>query len=407
MKDENKTKPQLMDELRELRIKTQEIILEKNTQNMEALGMLAAGIAHEFNNVIGAILGYAELMELFDTSNNAEVKSRIDGILRGAYKARDLVKQIQALGRRSSCQRLPLNMDLIVKESLKFQKHLFPTTIEVEKKLYYTGVPVLADPVQIHQILIHLFNNAVESMGQDGGVLTVTLEEMNNDGKRKLPYADLPRGLYAVLTVTDTGKGIPSEMVETIFDPCFTSGEKDGKAGLGLTIVRGIVEQLDGKIEVNSNPGKGCAVKVILPVVKRDNAILEKKGSDDLPMGRESILWVDDEKDLQELVEKILRRLGYKVTVTSSGREALDLLRIDPEAFDLVITDMMMPNMTGLKLAEKIVNIRPRIPILLFTGDKNIVTPESATIAGVCDMILKPVTIEKLAVGVRRALDEK
>ena len=407
MGDESKTKAQLISELRGLKAKAKEMVIKNNNQHMEAIGIFAAGIAHEFNNVMGAIIGYAEIMEIFDQTNDEEIKSRIKGILRSAYKAKDLVKQIQSLGRRTEEQMAPVHMDLIVKESLKFQNSFFPETIKVEKKLYYKEVAVAAAPLQIHQILIHLFKNAIDAMGADGGVLTVALEELKIDGTAIQDFPNLLPGSYALLTVADTGEGIDGETQKKIFDPYFTTRKKDEKAGLGLTIIDGIVKELNGHIEVDAKPGEGCAVKIIIPVVKNEAFEPDEAGDVDLPMGCETILFVDDERDLVEIGEKILGRLGYKVTVKRSGAQAFDLFQMNPEIFDLVITDMIMPGMTGLDLTEKILNIRPQMPIILCTGYKGVVSPEAARNSGIREIILKPITVEKLAVSVRRVLDEE
>ena len=254
MKNENKTKSQLVSELKDLRAKTNEMCAARNTQDLEALGILTGGIAHEFNNVLGAIIGYAEIMEIFNAPKDEETKSRIKGILRSAYRAKDLVQEMIAISRRRNEETVPVHFDLMVNESLKHLESSLSPSIQTRKKLICSDAVVAADPFRLYQILHHLYATAAESMEASGGILTVALEPLKIHDSQSQGCTELEPGSYVMLTVMDTGAGIPQDNA--------TRKERE------LSIVNGIVKKLNGTVEVNSRPGNGSVFKVTLPMAK-------------------------------------------------------------------------------------------------------------------------------------------
>ncbi len=378
----------------------------RQAQKLEAVGTLAGGIAHDFNNILTAILGYAELARE-DSLPGSLVVRDVDQILVAGKRARDLVKQILAFSRQSEIELIPLQPSIIVKEAMKLLRSSFPSTIRIVEDIDGSAGLVLADPTQIHQVLVNLCTNAYHAMEKQGGVLTITLQ------RRTLNHAELhgnPKALpgeYIQLAVRDTGPGISPEIHERIFDPYFTTKEHGKGTGLGLAIVRGIVMSCGGVITCRSTLGEGSEFCVSLPAHDREEKAPASQATHEATVGRgeEHILFVDDEEILVMMGRKMLQRMGYKVTGLTDSRAALELFRQHPGHFDLMITDQTMPEMTGIELARAILQIRPKMPIILCTGYSNIVSEESALATGISAFAFKPLVKQEIASLIRTVLE--
>lgn len=384
---------------------THEAQLEKQlrrAQKMDALGRLAGGIAHDFNNVLAAIMGNIELSLLLD-GKQADTSHNLQQALVASNRAKELVAQILTFSRQGEQERKPLQLGLIIKETLSFLRASLPTTIEI-KQYVATRELVEADPSQIHQMLVNLCTNAAHSMREEGGILEVTLgisEPADQPLAHPLDLSDGNR--YLKLTVADTGHGMDSSIVERIFEPYFTTKKPGEGTGLGLAMVHGIVTGHGGAVTVRSEPGAGSAFHIFLPGMDRE-IVQEEEVKEDLPTGSERILLVDDEKSLTEVGSRMLEYLGYRISAVTSSLEALDLFRAAPDQFDLIITDHTMPHMTGLQLAEEIVKIRPAIPVVLCTGFSEKVLREPSVNYPIRTVLMKPVILKQLAETVRTAL---
>ena len=380
---------------------TQKQLLQ--AQKMEAIGILAGGIAHDFNNILAPIMGYTEIA-LSDLPAESETREDLKQVLKAAERARDLVAQILAFSRQTIGERKPIELVPIVKEALKLLRAAVPTTIEIRQDIAPDTWVVNADPTQIHQILMNLCTNAAHAMPK-GGVLEVSLANVELDEKLCAEFEDLTPGSYVRLTVRDTGCGMDKKTLEHIFDPFFTTKAPGEGTGMGLSVVHGIVKSYGGDISVHSEPGVGTTVYIYLPVVKA-MAEVRPETAEPVRGGTESILFVDDEVMVVEMGRETLKRLGYRVTTRTSSIEALELFRVKPGEFDLVITDQTMPNMTGDNLAVELLRIRPDIPIILCTGFSHAITPEKASALGIREFVMKPIVGAQLGRVVRRVLDE-
>lgn len=373
----------------------------RQAQKMEAIGTLAGGIAHDFNNILFPILGYSEML-MNDAPDNSDLKRDLSIIFNGTKRARDLVKQILAFSRQREYDLKPIKVHLVVKEALKLIRSSIPATIDIMQNIIDCEL-VMADYTQIHQVAINLLTNAYHAMEKKGGKLKVTLKELD---LRVDDLKGMPPGTYVRLTVSDTGIGMDQSTIDRIFDPYFTT-KKEGKGtGLGLAVVHGIIKSHGGHISVYSEPGKGSEFHVYLPVIKAQQ---ETKQIEIQPIKKsnERILVVDDEKMVVEIQQKMLKRLGYDVTSCTSSVEALKAFQANPDNFDLIITDMTMPNMTGDQLAQKIMEIRTDIPIILCSGFSEKMSNEKAKSLGIKKFLMKPVLIKDLSITIRRALDNK
>jgi PAS domain S-box-containing protein len=408
---------------------------------MEALGTLAGGVAHDFNNILSAIIGYSELA-LLDTAEGSRMNRNLMGVLQASERATDLVKQILTFSRQSEQIRHPIQISSLVKEALKLLRSSIPTTIEIRSHIPGQHAPILAEPTQIHQIVMNLCTNAAHAMEAEGGVLEVTLDERTADelvsvgppaGKPALVTVPDSSGIqhtggihtggihagetpkrgsveasgngYLHLQVKDSGHGIPEEIIDSIFDPYFTTKAVGEGTGMGLSVVLGIVKTCGGEISVRSKRGKGTCFDVYLPQVQAETAA-EADETAFLATGSERILFVDDEPTLVILGKQLLERLGYSVNTFTSSREALAAFREAPRHFDLVMTDMTMPDLTGDRLARAILDIRPEIPIILCTGFSRLINEERARSLGIRSFLMKPLTLPQLAEVVREALDQ-
>ena len=374
-------------------------------QKMEALGTLAGGIAHDFNNILGAIIGYTELIGS-KVKDDPKVTRYIEGVHHAAVRAADLVKQILTFSRGSGKEKISLQISSIVNETLKMLRSSLPTTIEIKKNIESQGV-VLADPTHIHQIIMNLCTNAYHAMRETGGILGVTLKNVEVSGEG-LPGVEISQGGYLLLEVSDTGNGIDEQTKSKIFEPYFTTKEPGEGTGLGLAVVHGIVKSYNGSITLYSEPGRGTTFHVYLPrVLKEEAVVVAEQDKEPLKGGNESIMLVDDEKDIVTITKGALEKFGYKVVPFSNAVQAFQEFQMHSDQFDIVITDMTMPYMTGTELVQNIIEIRPDIPIILCTGYSELINREKAHAMGVAEYLQKPVEMENLLRTIRKVLSAK
>jgi len=376
----------------------------RQSQKLEAIGTLAGGIAHDFNNILMAIIGFTELAQL-SSPEGSDTHATLNEVLRAAQRARSLVKQILTFSRQEQQELKPVLISSIIKETLKFLRSSLPATIAIDSRLDSAHAKVLADPTQIHQTIMNLCTNAGHAMRDSGGNLTVSLAEVRLEEANLAFHPDLAPGPYARLTVSDTGRGIPPETLPRIFEPFFTTKQREEGTGMGLAVVHGIVKSLGGDIKVYSEVGRGTTFLVHLPIIQAEDLPAVEEWREP-PSGHEHILLVDDEEPLTQLICRMLERLEYRVTVRTSPVEALAAFRNNPPGFDLVLTDQTMPHMTGVQLAQEILQLRPDIPIILCSGFSETLSPKQALQLGLRAMLMKPLTIRDLATAVRQALDE-
>jgi PAS domain S-box-containing protein len=375
----------------------------QQAQKMEAIGTLAGGIAHDFNNILSSVIGYTELA-LDNEKRETSQHNNLQEVLLAGNRAKDLVKQILTFSRQVDQKQKPIQVKPIVKEALKMLRASIPSTVEIEQNIQSNAL-VMGDPTQIHQILMNLCTNAAHAMEGNGGLLTVSLFDAELDSDFISNHPDLKPGPYINLTVTDTGHGISPDVMENIFDPFFTTKEKGKGTGLGLSVVHGIVRSHRGDIYAYSEPGKGATFNVYLPVIESRFKPVER-AERPLPRGTERILFIDDEPEITNLGKQTLEPLGYDVVVRNSSIEALELFKEKKDRFDLVITDMTMPHMTGEKLAEKLMQIRPDIPVILCTGFSYMIDEQKALYIGIRAFISKPILKREIAETIRKVLDE-
>jgi len=372
-------------------------------QKMEAIGTLAGGIAHDFNNILSAIIGYTELA-LRDVGKQSGLATHLHSVLNAGDRAKDLVRQILTFSRSSEHELKPIQINDVAQEVLKLIRATLPATIEIQQDLASKAV-VMADSVQVHQVLMNLCTNAGHTMRESGGILTVTLTDEELDPSFIREYPEMKPGPYVKITVADTGHGMTQEIINRIFDPYFTTKAHGEGTGLGLSVVHGIIKSYKGIITVQSKPGKGSAFNILLPVIESKTG-LKKEYERQLPGGNESILLVDDEPALADVGAKMLELLGYKVIAKTSSIDALELFRAQPETFDLIITDMTMPVMTGEALALEAMKIRSDIPVILCTGYSYQISKQKAAQLGIKAFLMKPLILKDIAATVRETLDK-
>lgn len=373
-------------------------------QKMEALGTLAGGIAHDFNNILAAIIGFTELAQ-DHLSEGSEVERYLERVHAAGLRGRELVKQMLTFSRKGEQTKVPLRLSSIVKEGISLLRASIPTTITIRVDVKSESGLILGEPVQIQQVLMNLCTNAAHAMREKGGLIHVELNDFSvspSDGN----HDGIAPGRYMRLVVRDTGCGIPRDMIDKIFDPFFTTKKVGEGTGLGLSVVHGIVKQLNGYITVESEVGKGTTFTVYLPKTTEEPTAETIVGEEALPVGSERILLVDDEEALVEMGGELLAELGYAVLCRTSSKEALALLKEDPTRFDLVITDQTMPEMTGVELAKQILAIRPDMPVILCTGFSHLVNEESVRAAGIRALVMKPLTKKEIANTIREVLNE-
>ena len=374
----------------------------RQVQKMEAIGTLAGGIAHDFNNILSAIIGYTEIA-MHDAPKGSELQMNLQKVLKGGDRAKDLVKQILTFSRQSEIEPKPVKVKAIVTEALKLLRASLPTTIEVRLNLQSNST-VMADPTQIHQIVMNLCANAGQAMHAKGGILDINLKEVKLDSEFAAQHPGIVPGAYINLSVRDTGHGIPAEIQDRIFDPFFTTRGKVEGTGMGLSVVHGIVTSHGGAMTVASEPGTGSVFRVFLPVIE-ERFGLEAEVKKAVPTGTESILFIDDEEPLTDMGKRMLESLGYDVVTTTSSIEALELFKAQADRFDLVITDLTMPHMTGENLAKELMQIRPDVPVILCTGFSARIDEKKAMAMGIRAFIAKPILKHEIAEIIRAVVD--
>lgn len=373
-------------------------------QKMEAIGTLASGIAHDFNNILGAIIGYVD-MALLDITEEGQTRDNLLEVIKAGHRAKDLIGQILAFSRQGDVKREAVQVSSSVKEVLKLMRASLPATIEISQDIKDESGLIMAHPIQIHQVLMNLCTNCAHAMRDSGGVLSVSLAEEKIESESGQFY-NLPPGKYMKLSVSDNGVGMEREVLERIFEPFFTTKEVGEGSGMGLSVVHGIVQSHNGAIDVQSAPGKGTTVVILFPKIDPDQETFSVTTEESLPKGNERILFVDDEESLTRLAKEMLSYLGYDVTVVTNSAQALEMFQMNPDEFDLIITDMIMPNITGVELVKGILYVRPDMPIILCSGYSGTITKEDAKALGVKELVIKPLVMNDLAVLIRQILDD-
>jgi PAS domain S-box-containing protein len=377
----------------------------QQAQKMEAIGTLAGGIAHDFNNILSPIMIHSE-MAMMDLPPDSPIRYSLEQIFKAGERARDMIKQVLAFSRQRQEEKAPIKIGFILKEVVRLLRSSIPTTIDIRHSIETEADTVIADPTQIHQVLLNLCTNASYDMREKGGVLEIELDDLNLDSETVSQFEDLNPGSYLRLTVKDTGHGIDPEVIERIFEPYFTTKGVGEGTGMGLAVVHGIVKSHGGYITAKSELGKGTTFQILFPKYEEDIPKVSEP-TVRFHQGTERILFVDDEKAVVDAIQSMLENLGYKVTGRTSSIEALEAFRNNPQGFDLVITDMTMPNMTGKDLAKELMSIRQDISIILCTGFSDQIDEKIAKKMGISTFVMKPIVMRDMANTIREVLDKK
>ncbi len=372
---------------------------------IQAIGTLAGGIAHDFNNILFPIIGYTE-MTLDEVTPDSHAQTYLHEVLKAAHRAKDLVRQILTFSRQSGQERKPIKVQYIIKEALKLLRASIPTTIEISSDLDPECPAIMGDATQIHQVIMNLCTNAYQAMQQDCGTLEVGLTTLDISYDEIVDKMGMKPGRHIKITVRDTGHGMEPAVMERIFEPYYTTKEPGKGTGLGLSVIHGIVKNHGGDVTVTSKPGDGTTFCVYLPAI---DGVEEEENHlqtfNELLGGNEHVLLVDDETVIIEMEQQMLERLGYRVTARTNSQDALKVFAAAPDQFDLVITDMTMPVMTGDRLARKLLEIRSDIPIILCTGYNEGISEEKALSIGIRKYVMKPLVKNELASAIRAVLD--
>jgi PAS domain S-box-containing protein len=377
----------------------------QQSQKMEAVGTLAGGIAHDFNNILAVILGNAELAADDVPRENPASKS-LKAIHQASIRAKDMVRQLLAFSRKSDEETKLLNMTPIIKESMKMLRTAVPSSVEFKQHISDDPCNILGDAAQINQIMMNLVTNASHAMSEEGGLLDVTLEKIILPEEKPCFDWILSPGPHIRLKVRDTGEGISPRIMARIFDPYYTTKEVGKGTGMGLSVVHGIVKSHGGGILVESTLGEGTVFEVYFPALEK-TIEKEKEPDGEIKGGSERILFVDDEESMVNLNRQRLERLGYQVKSTTKPLEALEWFKAEPDQFDVVITDMTMPRMTGDRLTKEILAIRPEMLVIICTGYSERMSAKEAEALGARKYIEKPMDTRNLASALREVLDEK
>ena len=391
-----------------LRDVTKEIIMQRQlaqAQKMESIGTLAGGIAHDFNNILGGIIGYTELSKE-NTPQNSPVADYLNNVLKLTIRASDLISQILTFSRKSLGKENPIDIAAVLKEALKLLRSTLPQTIEIETNIDSFSAVVLGDPSSIHQIVMNLVTNSAHAIENDTGIIKISLTLERLDEKDLSGNKNARPGMFVKLTVQDNGSGIDLSIIPHIFDPFYTTKDIGKGTGLGLSVVHGIITAHGGVIKVNSVLNEGTTFNVFLPKTEMKDIETDVVSPQAIP-GTANILFVDDEELLRDITQKTLSSLGYNVTAPSSAFEAIEIFKEDPEQFDLVITDLSMPKMNGVDLSKELIKLRPKIPVILCSGNKGNVTDQSIKDAGIRATVMKPVTKVDLSKVVFDVLNSK
>ena len=371
---------------------------------IQAIGTLAGGIAHDFNNILFPIVGYTELT-MDEVPDDSVAHNNLEEVLKAAHRAKDLVQQILTFSRQSGLERKPVKVHLIIKEALKLLRASIPASIEIINNIDDDCHPVMGDATQIHQVIMNLCTNAYQAMQDKGGTLEVNLSEVDVGYEETVKKIGMQPGKHLQLLVRDEGCGMDAVVLDRIFEPYYTTKEQGKGTGLGLSVIHGIVKNHRGDISVTSSLGKGTTFKVYLPITEDADMANELEPSNGAAKGNERILLIDDEEQIVSMEQKMLENLGYEVTARTDSTEALKEFSLQPQNFDLVITDMTMPQMTGDELAQKLLDIKPDIPVILCTGFNEDITEEKALAMGIQKFVMKPVIKNDLATTIRTVLD--
>jgi PAS domain S-box-containing protein len=381
--------------------------LEENlrrAQKTETVGTLAGGVAHEFNNIIGGMMGYAEVAKDIVLEANP-ANEMLDRILELGSRASDIVRQMLAFSREHETSKSLIRPHVAIKEQIKMLSNIIPASIEIKTGIDESAGSIMANATQLQQVGMNLCTNAVHAMEEKGGVLTITLSQVYLDEEAAQPFQNIRPGHYIKITVGDTGPGIDPAIADRIFDPFFTTKEVNKGTGLGLSVVDGIVRDHGGAITVESTPGTGTVFTVVLPAAEGKKSEDQEEKTADIRGGTERILLVDDEESIIFTMKVILERLGYRVTALTGSIKALQMFRAAPHDFDLIITDLTMPGLTGDNLSAEILSIRPDIPVILMTGYEDMVESDRINMSCVKAFMPKPCKKPELAGTIRRVLD--
>ena len=377
----------------------------QQSQKMEAIGTLAGGIAHDFNNILAIILGNAELAA-DDVPDWNPASASLKEIHHASIRAKDMVQQLLAFSRKTDEESKPTNIATIIKESMKMLRSAIPTSVEFKQHISDDPCNVMGDATQLNQIVMNLVTNAADAMSEEGGFLEVTLENILLQEEKSCFDWVLSPGPYVRLKVRDTGEGIEPKIMDRIFEPYYTTKEVGKGTGMGLSLIHGIVKRHGGGVRVESELGKETLFEIYFPSLER-TVEEEKAPNGEIRGGAERILFVDDEKSMVNLNRQRLERLGYQVKSTTKPLEALEWFKADPDQFDVIITDMTMPCMTGDRLAAEVLEIRPHMPVIICTGYSERMSAEKAEALGVSKYIEKPIDLRDLASAIREVLEEK
>jgi PAS domain S-box-containing protein len=397
-------KPATLNFLRDV-TKSQE--LEKKliqSQKLEAIGTLAGGIAHDFNNILSGLIGYTQLA-LFDLDDRPDTQKKLRQVLLAGERAADLVKQILSFSRSQKLERKPVSPRIICKEVLKLIRATIPTNVEIEPSLQSDGL-VLADATHIHQIVMNLCTNAAYAMKETGGILSVSLQDVHLSKAELAHQVGVAPGDFVEISIEDNGTGMTRDVQEKAFDPFYTTKRPGEGTGMGLASVHGITAELGGFVSLYSEPGKGTCMHVLLPMISDVAQIDYRKAEQGITGGTESILFVDDEPTQRTLAEDALSQYGYRVRAFSDSTAALSHFKEDPGAYDLLITDMTMPRMTGDVLTRKVRLIRPGIPVIMCTGYSEIMDENKAAAMNIDAFLYKPIIIENMLMTIRTVLNQ-
>jgi len=375
----------------------------QQAQKMESIGNLAGGIAHDFNNILASVIGFTELA-LDDAKQGTPLEDNLQEVYMAGKRAKDLVTQILTFARQTNEEIRPVQISKIVRESLKFLRASIPTTIDIKQELNSESL-TLGNSTLLEQAILNLATNAMHAMEENGGILTVRLSDVYIDEPIAKKLHLIKTGDYIKITISDTGVGIPPEVIESMFEPYFTTKETGKGTGMGLALVHGTVKKYGGTIMVDSRLGHGATFSILLPTTKKRETTIPYQPTE-LPQGTERILFVDDELPITKMAKQLLERVGYEVTTRTSSIEALELFKAKPNEFDLVVTDMTMPNLTGDKLAVELIKTRRDISVILCTGYSKKISNDTASEIGIKAFAYKPIVKADLARTVRNVLDE-
>lgn len=357
-------------------------------KRLESLGVLAGGMAHEFNNILTPIMGYAEL--LYGDESNSDLQSKnIEQIIQGARRAKDLVEQILVFSRKKDTEKHRLDIHIIVKESIKLLRSSTPKEVTLNTHIENCSA-IEANPSQIQQIIVQLASNALNAMNEKRGVLDIVLQDVLISDADEIA---IPAGKYILLKVSDTGKGIEQTVIDRVFDPFFTTNDIGEGSGMGLSIVHGVVKSHGGEIFVDSQPNKGTTFSLYFPVkeaIKKTSRMSKKVAVSQNTSGRE-ILILDDELEVVNLFEILLKRKGYAVSKFTSPLDALARFKLNPQKYDLIITDQTMPEMIGTDFSKEVSYVNSKVPILLLTGYSDLLKPDEMAEYNIKDILIKPV----------------